>query len=529
MIPTGFKGSVRLSLMTLAITSTAALAAVSADEAAKLSDDPSTELNAMGGIQAGNEKGTIPAWQGKVLASKESIEMSHEALQALKEDDPGELALAFQGEIIKRIDEMKERHIKQRAAWGIEGEQTFAAVEDMFADGLKSDERIARITKMIEEGPAKPMFTVTAKNMDKYADFMTVGHKALMKRYPDTYFMNVYPTYRPAFFPDEVNAATKENATRASLNGTDGVKDAVLGFPFPIPKTGAEVIWNHKLKFRGSAVIRYNNQAIVKPDGDWKFTKVVEDVKFKYANLEEYKEVAEDGLKVLAYYLAETKEPPRLAGQLILVHETADQESGSRAAWIYSKATSRVNRAPDVGYDNPSVGTDGEQFNDQVDVFNGALNYYDWKLIGRKEILIPYNSYYMNAPWLKYDDIIRPGHVNMKYPRYELHRVWVVDATLTTGVKHQLKRRTFYLDEDSWSIAAVDGYDNRDELWKFQEAHLATFPFVPTTTGSPEAIHDLQSGRYFLTALTNEDDVSNFDVKFKDKEFKPSALRKRIK
>src|SRR3546814_20409512 len=74
---------------------------------------------------------------------------------------------------------------------------------------------------------------------------------------------------------------------RASLNGTDDVQGAELGFPFPIPKSGAEPIWNHKLEFRGSAVRRYNNQAIVKPDGSYKISKLIEDVKFKYANLKE--------------------------------------------------------------------------------------------------------------------------------------------------------------------------------------------------------------------------------------------------
>src|SRR3546814_8403406 len=68
---------------------------------------------------------------------------------------------------------------------------------------------------------------------------------------------------------------------RASLNGTDDVQGAELGFPFPIPKSGAEPIWNHKLEFRGSAVRRYNNQAIVKPDGSYKISKLIEDVKFK--------------------------------------------------------------------------------------------------------------------------------------------------------------------------------------------------------------------------------------------------------
>lgn len=286
------------------------------------------------------------------------------------------------------------------------------------------------------------------------------------------------------------------------------------------------MIWNHKLKFRGSAVRRYNNQAIVKPDGDYQITKIVEDVKFKYANLDE--QDSKDAVSILAYYLSEVVEPPRVAGQITLVHETAGSGE-TRKAWIYSPDLGRVNRAPDVAYDNPYIGTLGEQFTDQVDVFNGALDKYDWKLVGKREVYIPYNSFLINTPLIRYKDIIRPGHINQSLARYELHRVWVVEATVRQGQRHQLARRTFYVDEDSWSIAAVDGYDQRGELWKIQEAHLITAPFVPTVTGVPELIYDLQSGRYFVTALVNEDKITDFTVKFDDRHFLPSTLQRRAR
>ncbi|MGH8481968.1 MAG: DUF1329 domain-containing protein, partial [Nevskiaceae bacterium] len=341
-----------------------------------------------------------------------------------------------------------------------------------------------------------------------------------------TYKMVVYPTVRNAFFPEEVYAATIRNASTATLAGTDKLQGAELGFPFPIPKAGAEPLWNHKLKYRGSTVQRYNNQAIVKPDGSFKITKLVEDVLFVYGNLKD-RSMVKPGNPMIAYYLSETKEPPRVAGQFTLVHEKIGPGVEARSAWIYSPGLGRVNRAPDVGFDNPAIGTDGEQFYDQVDVFNGALERYTWKLVGKKEILIPYNSWILNSPTFSYADLMQPGHMTPDFCRYELHRVWVVEATLVPGQRHQLKKRRFYLDEDSWSIAAVDGYDNRDQLWKFQEAHLLTIPFIPTVSGIPEVIYDLQTKRYFLTTMTNEDPVSNFEIKYDEKQFSPAALQRR--
>lgn len=456
----------------LAGTAGAASAGVSADEAAKLGK----ELTPIGAIRAANADGSIPQWRGEELFTAEQKNLTRDQLEEWRKNDPAKIRNMVYSELEKRSDTIGDVISRQ--------------------------------------------FVITADNYKDYADKLTVGHQAMFEKYPD-YQMPVYKTVRTGFFPEEIYAATKKNATRASLTGTDDVNGAELGFPFPIPKSGAEAIWNHKLKFRGSAVKRFNNQAIVKPDGDFKISKLIEDVKFKYANIEE-----PGGTSLLAYYLSNVIEPARVAGQLTLVHETADEGEGGRLAWLYNPGLGRVNRAPDVGYDNPYIGTDGEQFNDQVDVFNGSLNRYDWKLVGRKEIYIPYHSYEINSPEHKYTDLIRAGHINQELTRYELHRVWVVDATLRDGTRHQFKRRTFYLDEDSWSIAVVDCYDNRDELWKVQEAHLITLPFVPTVTGAPEAIYDLQTNRYFLTALTNEDETSDFEAEYPDNYFTQANMKR---
>lgn len=373
-------------------------------------------------------------------------------------------------------------------------------------------------------GAIKPLYVITQDNLSEHKDKLSAGHLSMFETYPD-YKMVVYPSFRNAFFPQEIEDATIKNATRASLTGTDGVEGAELGFPFPIPKTGAEPIWNHKLKFRGSTAKRYNNQAIVNPDGTYKISKLVEDVKFLYGSLTV--PPSEEKNKVMAYYLQEVLSPVRVAGQLILVHESAGGLGNTRNAWIYSPGLGRVNRAPDVGFDNPAIGSDGEQFTDQIDMFNGSLERYDWKMIGRKEMLIPYNSWVMNSPTFKYKDIIRPGHINQDLARYEMHRVWVVEATLKDGHRHRFGKRRFYIDEDSWSIAVVDCYDSRGELWKVQEAHLVTAPFIPTVSGIPEVIYDLQAKRYFVTALTNEDSIIDFKISYDDKIFKPAALQRR--
>ncbi|HSW14748.1 MAG TPA: DUF1329 domain-containing protein [Solimonas sp.] len=370
----------------------------------------------------------------------------------------------------------------------------------------------------------KPLFTISKANMAQYAGKLTEGHKKLLGMY-DSYKMNVYPSHRVVNFPDAILKATAENAVNCEMIGVDTPDNCKVGFPFPIPRTGAEPIWNHKMKWRGEAQTRFNNQMIVQPNGQFQLTKIIEDVTFGYASIKKPLPVTRNSGEFLKY-LSKTVAPPRMAGTFILVHEKAGTGAAGRAAWLYSPGLKRIRRAPTVCCDNPYEGTDGHQFYDQVDMFNGVLERYNWKLVGKKEMYIPYNSNKISGPKTKYKDIAKARHVNPELPRYELHRVWIVEADLKEGTSHTFKKRRFYIDEDSWNIAAVDDYDKRDELYQFQEGHLIFAYNVMAATTVPEVIYHFTSGRYFITAAFNEDRPNDASVSFNDDYFSASSVQK---
>lgn len=373
----------------------------------------------------------------------------------------------------------------------------------------------------------KPLFTIDAKNAAQYADKLTEGHKELLKRYGSTYKMKVYPSHRKVNFPDKVLQETVKNATRAELDGVDNPKGAFVGFPFPIPKSGAEPIWNHRVKWRGDALRRYNNQMIVQQDGKFTLTKIVEDVKFYYANVSNPNPPELKPGTDFLRYLSETISPPRIAGTFILVHEKAGFGTEGRAAWLYAPVLKRIRRAPAVCCDNPYEGTDGHQFYDQVDMYNGVLERFTWKLVGKKEMYIPYNAYRIAGNKTKYADIARPNHINQELPRYELHRVWVVEADNKPDQRHTFKKRRIYLDEDSWNIVAIDDYDQQGKLMQFQEGHLVPYFNILAATTQPEVIYHLNSGRYFVTAMINEDQPYDATVSFTDSTFEAETVQKR--
>lgn len=356
----------------------------------------------------------------------------------------------------------------------------------------------------------KPLYTITAANMAKYKGKLTLGHEALMKRYPDTYKLNVYTSRRTASTPKFIDEATKKNAITAELaNGGESLLNAVTGTPFPIPQNALEVMWNHKVRYRGLSLRRYNTQLAVQNNGDFQPFKLVEDVRFQYT----MSKTPADIDNVIIYFLQNTKAPPRQAGSVLLVHETMDQIKEARRAWLYNPGQRRVRRAPNVAYDNPGNGSDGLRTNDQLDGFNGATDRYTWKLIGKREMIVPYNATVLSQNSLKYSDLAKKGHLNQDLARYELHRVWVIESELKPSTSHLYKRRTFYVDEDTWSIVSVDIYDNRGQLWKVHEEHPVNIPWLQRVGPACGTVYDLQSGRYLLMNLANEEPL------FEDQEF----------
>ena len=159
-------------------------------------------------------------------------------------------------------------------------------------------------------------------------------------------------------------------------------------------------------------------------------------------------------------------------------------------------------------------------------MFNGAPDRYDWKLVGKKEMLVPYNAYKLHSNTVKNSDILKAGHINQDLARYELHRVWVLDATLKPGTSHLYARRTFYIDEDSWQILAADHYDARGQLWRVSEAHCINYYDAQTFWSTLEVHVDLQNGRYLAIGLDNENTMYNFALKRTPADFTPDSLRR---
>lgn len=372
----------------------------------------------------------------------------------------------------------------------------------------------------------KVLYTVTNANKDQYKDLLSPGLIKMFETYPDTYKMDVYQTRRTASYPQYVYDAVKSNATNATLvEGGNGFKGASIGIPFPMPANGLEAIWNHIARYRGEGATRNGGQAAPTADGDFTYIGFDESIMIDYSNKNATPAELEK-TNIVFRFKQKVTEPARLAGTALLVHETLDQVKQPRQAWTYNSGQRRVRRAPNIAYDAPGTASDGLRTTDDFDMYNGAPDRYTWELKGKKEMLIPYNSYKLHSDSLKYEDIIKPGHIATDVVRWEKHRVWVVEANLKDGISHVYKKRVFYIDEDSWQIHVTDMYDNRDELYRVGVAYGLNYYEVPTHWSTLEAFYDLNSRRYIAIGLDNQEKMYDFTVKQKERAYTPAALRR---
>ncbi|MCV9917199.1 MULTISPECIES: DUF1329 domain-containing protein [Pseudomonas] len=367
----------------------------------------------------------------------------------------------------------------------------------------------------------QPLYVISANNYTQYREQLTAGQVALLQRYPNSFRLPVYPSHRSVAVPQPVSEWARHNARSAQLvNDGNGVQGFAGVLAFPKPSNGLQVLWNHLTRPRNASYSLASDS--ITPRGDGRFATMSLQQTFARPD------VLEDGQtgNVLYYLSYRMTAPSRLAGDAVVLHETLDQVAQPRLSWLYSSSQRRVRRAPALAYDSITPGTAGLRTADSRDMFNGAPDLYQWTLVGKKVLHVPYNSYRLASPVLGYAALIGPGHVNPHPTRYELHRVWEVVGTLKPGARHIYASRRYYLDEDSWAIVEADFFDHQGQLWRTAQAHSYYHVTGQALVNAMEAIYDLRTGRYQLSGLTNQQPRPYaFDVRTSASYFSPGALR----
>ncbi len=380
-------------------------------------------------------------------------------------------------------------------------------------------------------GDEQPLFSITQENYAQYQDRLSDGQVAMFARYP-TFRMDVYPSHRDFTYPDQAIQKAQWNASRTELsNGVESVKNYAGGVAFPLPAGPEEVMWNTRTNTCQHSVSgKYDGYGVFS-NGERAHDAIDYKQAFPFNNPDNPIPTTEAdvGDRVVLTLTARLA-PPRQKGQVTAIQDPLDYKANKRNAWQYDPGTRRVRKAPAIGYDNPD-GPGGLQTIDDHKGFNGAFDRFNYTLLGKREIYIPYHNFRFNDPaYGSLDDRLTRFHLNPDHVRFELHRVWVVEARLAPGKRHAYKKRRWLVDEDSWNPVMSENFDSRENLWRVG-FFLSDYQYdVQCYIKHAQVFHDLPSGHYVSNFITIDRDEFDYTIPYLTKDnFTPAALRKNAK
>lgn len=339
----------------------------------------------------------------------------------------------------------------------------------------------------------KPLFSITAANMDKYGGKLNEGTKHLLKTHAG-YRVDVYPTRRTASLPRFALENTVKNVNNPKLVGDgDGIEGAHAQVPFPIPHAGKEAMWNAILRYK-QPYERADSYAAWFMDGSGNHSLIYRAaVDYEHQYWDPSSKNPEYFLRLVNYITA----PAARTGARDMRVSPLRLDIKEQNAWSYTQGQRRVRLAPEFKYDTVNAQESGVKVYDEIAGFDGKMDRFDFKLLGRREMFIPYNAY--KAQQSAMETVLTPNFVNPDVMRFELHRVWVVQADLKPGARHIYSRKVFYLDEDSWNFALYDSFDQAGKLYRSSVWPLYVAQETGVLRQDAQVFYDHVKGAYSLS------------------------------
>jgi len=368
----------------------------------------------------------------------------------------------------------------------------------------------------------KPLFRIDHTNVEKYKDRLSPGQVDRLKKH-HRFYMTVYPTHRNVEFCSEFYEATKRNIENAYVDDKGVLQGFTGGVAFPNPKNGIEAIWNIRRQYVGDDCINTTCNRVVSPSGkvvrgEW----VVKVRNYGVTRLKTDNDPDPNGIAQKIRNLV--TRPADTAGLAFLAINYLD-DNRLEDTWLYLPTLRRVRRAPSLSGGGQLQG--GLTMDENRLEFRGVVNDWHWKLLGKKEMSVPYNCYDIWEVGASNQDECWAQDINPERIRYELHRVWVVEGTAREGLNHPYSRRVGYYDEDSWQPVLADRYDKRGNLWRMYENYAYTDYCFKYRMIIGFIYMNLETSRYQLFGGCRDEDTINgiYDTGLKDSEFTVQGLR----
>jgi len=387
--------------------------------------------------------------------------------------------------------------------FGASAEASSDGVIPAYDGGLKNPPTVGPNNYPDPFADEKPLYSITQQNMQEYAPLLSEGSKALLERFSE-YSIEVYPTHRTMTYPDWFLENTLKNATTARLEGTvEGDKVAgdaddgypFQGIPFPIPQNGYEVMWNHFFRFAPAVSRLQSRNWLVDSRGN---RSELPGIKGAYLHpwSEKTGEMKKRTYNAMFGFWTELYSPPTSAGTQFLNYYLPDATDTSKV-WFYTPGQRRVRRAPEFTYDTPMGSYAGVIVWDEPFGFVGRMDRFDMKLVGKKELIVPYNVFGTTNQSTS-QEVLGKQFVKPEYVRFEKRNVWVVEGTRKSDARHAYSKRNFMIEEDCWCLVATESFDDAGKIWRVAQIHNFPAYDVGGMNSDTWMFQDLRKGNYII-------------------------------
>ena len=348
----------------------------------------------------------------------------------------------------------------------------------------------------------KPLFSITAQNAAKYADKLD-GMIEMFKIHPN-YRMDVYPTHRTSTLPKYVIDNTLKNAIRCKGTQNDLILVGCYGgIPFPIPKSGTQVMWNHLTAFEFYTQSTNSNSFVVPTSGNPVLVNGAVGAQ-QWPAYEPGRTTPMEGKEQYWQLRLDYTAPARQVGEKLVLLDPFDTINYGRRAYTYIPGQRRVKLAPDLAYDTPAPTAGGSSNMDDAKGWLGALDRFDFKLVGKKEKFIIANSYkYQDPKVCPFEKTLTPKFPNPECVRWELRRVWAVDGTVKPQFRHTSPKRNLFWDEDGFAGGVSENYDASGKLYRVVLVNSFPLGEGNGTNSSSFFTLDMHTGVYTLQGGTS--------------------------
>ena len=280
--------------------------------------------------------------------------------------------------------------------------------------------------------------------------------------------------------PEAYQAATKANAGKATIGAEGSLSGFVSGQPFPMdkidckadPQAGVKIAWNFDHRWEGEGgsakfIYSYWDRGERLPlyyEGKsrrvWLSGRV--DPEYQPTNGDVFR-----GEQRKRAYGIEVEAPFDSRGLTLLTYRYKGSENPSANThnddtWVYSPSLRRVRRISSAQRADAVAGTDFTF--DDLFSFDGIIQQYDWKCLGKRELIAPMNSQVKGYP---FDEEHNFGPFGLSYAddTWDVRQAVVIEFTPRAS-DHPYSKKVIYIDEQSMEPLYSFAYDRKGELWK---------------------------------------------------------------